>query len=81
MFFVAGMKNAALHGGVGKVYFVIVEHFIRLHNGAALGATERSKEAFRIKGILLVGVGKVSVIGVPGDVVLVREKRTHTAHL
>ena len=57
---------------VGRFQFVHLERLVRLHDGRSAFHVP-----FHIKEVLLVGVGSIFVIGMPGQVVLVRKERAH----
>ena len=75
----AGRYDHSFHSGTDlralRVYFVHVVDFVGLE------LEPGGQERLDVKGVLGVRVGGVRVIGVLGDVVLVREERPHTAQL
>ena len=61
---------------VGGFQFVQIERLVRLHNGRSAFHVP-----FNVKGIFLVGVGKVLVAGMLRYIKLVAEKRPHPSKL
>ena len=61
---------------VGGFQFVQIERLVRLHNGRSAFHVP-----FNVKGVFLVGVGKVLVAGMAGYIKLVAEKRPHPSKL
>ena len=57
------------------VYFIYIADLIGLEFQPC------GQECFNVKSVLIIRVGSVLEIGVLGNVVLVRKKRTHTAQL
>ena len=68
--FKSGTKLSAL-----CVYFIYIADLIGLEFQPC------GQECFNVKSVLIIRVGSVLEIGVLGNVVLVRKKRTHTAQL
>ena len=58
-----------------RVYFIYIADLIGLEFQPC------GQECFNVKSVLIIRVGSVLEIGVLGNVVLVRKKRTHTAQL
>ena len=61
---------------VGRFQFVQIERLVRLHDGRSAFHVP-----FNVKGVFLVGVGKVLVAGMLRYIKLVAEKRPHSPKL
>lgn len=61
---------------VCRVDFVVIKYFVRLDDCRAA-----AQVPFHVKGVFLVKVGKILVLRVLRYVVLIAEKRAHTAYL
>ncbi len=76
---VAGRYNHSLHSGTSIVGCGV--DLIHVADLAGFQLQPGPQEIFNAERIFRVGVGGVLVVGVLGDVVLVRQKRPHPAQL
>src|SRR5699024_4668331 len=75
----AGRYDHSFHSGTDL--HALCVYFIHIVDLVGLELEPGGQERLDVKGVLGVRVGGVRVIGVLGDVVLVREERPHTAQL
>lgn len=76
---VAGRYNHSLHSGTSFASCGV--DLIHVADLVGFELQSGLEVAFDVKGVLQVGVGGVLVVGVLGDVVLVRQERPHPAQL